>query len=76
MGNGFNIIFLNGAVVELFSKLMSFCDVIDKENKLLTAVYSDLNVLQYKIGEWKICIGDVSPLPEYVGFVWEMGFWL
>ena len=51
LGNGFNIILLNGAVVELFSKLMSFYDVIDKENKLLTAVYSDLNVLQYKIGE-------------------------
>ena len=50
LGNGFNIIFLNGAVVELFSNL-SFCDVIDKENKLLTAEYSDLNVLQYKIGE-------------------------
>ena len=50
LGNRFNIIFLNGAgVFELFSKLMSFFDLIDKENKLLT-VYCDLNVLQYKIG--------------------------
>ena len=51
LGNRFNIIFLNGAgVFELFSKIMSFFDLIDKENKLLTAVYYDFNVLQYKIG--------------------------
>ena len=51
LGNRFNVIFLNGAgIYELFSKLMSFFNLIDKENKLLTAVYYELNVLQYKIG--------------------------
>ena len=29
---------------------MSFFDLIDKGNKLRTAIYYDLNVLQYKIG--------------------------
>ena len=51
LGNMFNTIFLNGAgIMELFGKLFLFFYLIHRENKLLPAVYFDLNVLQYKIG--------------------------
>ena len=39
-GNRFNIIFLNGdGVYQLYDKLLDFFDKIEKDNKLLTAVY-------------------------------------
>ena len=39
-----------GGVFELYSKLNEFFDKIEKENKLLTSVYWDLHVLQFKVG--------------------------
>ena len=48
LGNRLYIIFLNGAgIFELFSKLLSFLNPIDKESKIWAAAYYDVNVLQY-----------------------------
>ena len=50
LGNRFNKLFLNGGgVFELCSKLKEFVDEIEKENKILTSVYWDLHVLQFKV---------------------------
>ena len=50
-GNRFNILFLNGAgVFYLYDKLLSFFSNLEKENKLLTAVFWDLQVLPYRVG--------------------------
>ena len=51
LGNWFNIIFLNGGgVYQLYDKLLDFFDKIEKDNKLLTTAYWDLQVKQYRIG--------------------------
>ena len=51
LGNRFNILFLNGAgVFHLFPYLTEFFSSLNDENRLLTAVNHDLQVLAYKIG--------------------------
>ncbi|XP_066920601.1 putative leucine-rich repeat-containing protein DDB_G0290503 [Clytia hemisphaerica] len=51
LGNRFNILFLNAAgVFQLYSLLQAFFSECYDENRLLTAVYHDLNVLAYKVG--------------------------
>lgn len=50
LGDQFNIFFLNGGgVFQIYHKLLAFFDNIEKENKLLTAVYWDLSILQFKL---------------------------
>ena len=34
-------------VFQIYHKLLAFFDNIEKENKLLTAVYRDLSILQF-----------------------------
>ena len=49
--NCFNILFsYGGGVVQLYDNLLTFLDSIEKENKLLTVVYWDLSIVQYKVG--------------------------
>ena len=50
LGNRFNILFLNGAGVFFLYPYFNFFDELDKENKLLTAVGHDLNVVNYRAG--------------------------
>ena len=61
LGNRFKLLFLNGGgIFELYSKLKEFFDKIEKENKLLTSVYWDLHVLQFKVGCH--CLGLIHKL--------------
>ena len=49
LGNRFNILFLNGAgVFYLYSYLVEFLNV-SLDNKLMSSVFYDLEVLQYKV---------------------------
>ena len=51
LGNRFNILFVNAVgVYLLYDQLMDFFQRIERNNKLLDVVYSDLEVLSFKIG--------------------------
>ena len=51
LGNRFNILFVNAAgVYFLYDQLINFFRRIEHNNKLLDAVYCDLEVLSFKIG--------------------------
>ena len=51
LGNRFNILFLNAAgVFHLHDYLVEFFSDLSDENKLLKAVFHDLEVLAYKVG--------------------------
>ena len=50
LSNRFNILFLNGAgVFNLFSYLEEFWNNVSLENKLMAAVFHDLQVLPFKV---------------------------
>ena len=49
LGNKFNILFLNGAgEFYLYSYLVEFLNNVSLDNKLMSLVFCDLEVLQYK----------------------------
>ena len=51
IGNCFNILFYNGAgCYYVFDHLKEFFDVVKGENKLLSAVFHDLQVSYFKAG--------------------------
>ena len=55
LGNRFNILFLNGAgVFYLYSYLVEFLNV-SLDNKLMSSVFYDLEVLQYKVACQAVC---------------------
>ena len=67
--NRLNILFLNGAgAFELYEKLLAFFDLIDKTNKLLVAVFYDLQVVVHKIG--CRCLGRIHKL--VTASLWRM----
>ena len=50
LGNRFNILFLNGAgVLYLYSYLVEFLNNVSLDNKFMSSVFYDLEVLQYKV---------------------------
>ena len=56
LGNRFNIIFLNGAgVFYLYSYLVEFLNNVSLDNKLMSSVFYDLEVLQYKVACQAVC---------------------
>ena len=56
LGNRFNILFVNGAgVFYLYSYLVEFLNNVSLDNKLMSSVFYDLEVLQYKVACQAVC---------------------